>query len=191
MRKLIVWTLMTLDGYFEGEEKWDLDFHSLAWGDDLENFILEQTREVGTLLFGRVTYEGMAAHWKNAAGEVADFMNTAEKFVASNRLKETTWANSRILPGTLADSIDTLKQENGKDIFVFGSAELTAALLRYGLVDEFRLGIVPVILGAGTPLFRSENMQQQMKLKKHSRLIPARLFNFTNLCMLQRLQRKG
>ena len=63
MRRLVVWNLMTLDGYFEGRNPWDLGFHETAWGDELEAFSLEQGKEIGTLLFGRRTYEGMAGYW--------------------------------------------------------------------------------------------------------------------------------
>lgn len=65
MRKLVTWNMMTLDGYFEGPKPWELDFHALVWGDELEAFSLEQGESVGTLLFGRKTYEGMAADRKS------------------------------------------------------------------------------------------------------------------------------
>jgi dihydrofolate reductase len=68
MRRLVVWNAMTLDGYFEGRTPWDLGFHETVWGDELEAFSLEQGQEIGTLLFGRRTYEGMAAYWTKATG---------------------------------------------------------------------------------------------------------------------------
>jgi dihydrofolate reductase len=76
MRKLIMWNLVTLDGFFEGLESWALDFHQTVWGEELERFSVEQLRTADLLFFGRVTYEGMAAYWQTAPpGEVADFMN--------------------------------------------------------------------------------------------------------------------
>jgi dihydrofolate reductase len=63
MRRLIMWNVQTIDGYFEGATPWDLDFHNAVWGDELERFSLEQGQEVGTLLYGRATYEGMASYW--------------------------------------------------------------------------------------------------------------------------------
>ena len=66
MAKLIGWNLVTVDGYFEGAKKWDLDFHNLAWGPELERLSEEFGDKAASLVFGRVTYEGMAAHWKTA-----------------------------------------------------------------------------------------------------------------------------
>jgi hypothetical protein len=91
MRRLVVWNAMTLDGYFEGKSPWDLGFLETIWGDELEAFSLEQGREIGTLLFGRRTYEGMASHWATATGAVADMMNSVEKAVATRTLDKATW----------------------------------------------------------------------------------------------------
>lgn len=166
MRKLIVWNLMTLDGYFEGKEPWDLGFHTSVWGDELEKFSLEQGAEIGTLLFGRRTYEGMAAYWtaETEPGEVADMMNSIEKAVASHTLTEAGWNNTRLLRGDAAQAVRDLKAEDGKDVFVFGSADLLASLLTAGLVDEYRLCLAPVTLGAGNPLFKPETAPLSMRL---------------------------
>ena len=155
MRKLIMWNLITLDGFFEGTKKWDLEFHNDVWSEDLERFALDQLKTVGTLLFGRVTYEGMAAYWTTVTGEaeVAKFMNALPKIVASTTLKKAEWNNSRIIGDDVVGEITKLKQQPGKDIFVFGSADLSATLMQHGLFDEYRIGLAPVILGSGTPLF--------------------------------------
>ncbi len=166
MRKLVVWNLMSLDGSFEGTEKWDLALHSTAWGDELRDFSLAQAEEVGTLLFGRVTYEGMAAHWSKETGPIADFMNRVEKVVASRTLEKTDWSNSRLLEGELPGAVDELKRQPGKDVYVFGSADLVAALLRHELVDEYRICIAPVVLGKGNPLFKPSDSALVMKLTK-------------------------
>lgn len=164
MRKLVVWNLMTLDGHFEGPAPWDLAFHNSVWGEELEAYSLEQAKEIGTLLFGRRTYEGMAAHWTTADGAIADFMNGVEKVVASRTLEATTWANSRLLQGEAPDAVPDLKRQPGGDIYVFGSADLTASLLRHGLVDEYRLCLAPVVLGAGHPLFKPSDGRLDMTL---------------------------
>ncbi len=170
MRRLVLWVLLTLDGRFEGSGKWDLAFHEVAWGPELEAFSLAQAEEVGVLLFGRVTYEGMAAHWAGADGPIAAFMNGVEKVVVSTTLKAATWANTRLLPGGVVEEIRRMKKgEKGStgasapggeaaptgDLFVFGSAELAGTLLDAGVVDEVRIGLVPVVLGSGTPFFRA------------------------------------
>ena len=164
MRKLIAWNLMTLDGCFEGEQPWDLAFHSLAWGEELEAFSLEQGREIGTLLFGRKTYEGMAAYWTGETGPVADMMNGVEKAVASRTLLQVSWNKSQLLAGDAVTAVRELKARRGKDIFVFGSAELLGALLPAGLVDEYRIGLVPVVLGKGRPLFEPGSEETAMRL---------------------------
>jgi dihydrofolate reductase len=166
MRKLVVWNLMTLDGSFEGTEKWDLAFHNTAWGDELRAFSQAQAEEVGTLMFGRVTYKGMAAHWSKETGPIADFMNGVEKVVVSKTLEKADWNNSRLLEGELPGAVEKLKRQPGKDIYVFGSADLVAALLRHELVDEYRVCIAPVVLGKGNPLFEPSDRTLGMKLIK-------------------------
>lgn len=166
MRRIIVWNLTSLDGMFEGAKSWELDFHMTAWGEELEAFSLKQAEEAGTLLFGRKTYEGMAAYWSKETGPIANFMNGAQKVVASRTLTAVEWANSRLLDGEVPEAIERLKQEPGKDIFVFGSADLVADLLEHALVDEYRLCLAPVVLGAGAPLFKPSGRSLGMKLTK-------------------------
>lgn len=164
MRRLIMWNLQTIDGYFEGEKPWDLDFHNAAWGDELQRFSHEQVQEVGTVLYGRATYEGMASYWTTATGATAEFMNSVPKIVFSRTLAAATWANSRLVRGDAADEVASLKREEGKDLFVFGSAKLSDSLMRRGLFDEYRLCIAPVVLRNGVPLFKSGGPAQQLTL---------------------------
>ena len=84
MARLIMWNLMTLDGFIEGPNR-DISWHEDVWGEELEQLSIQQLNEAGGLLFGRVTYELMAGHWPGATGEVADFMNAAPKYVFSRR----------------------------------------------------------------------------------------------------------
>lgn len=165
MRRLVAWNLMTLDGYFENRTPWDLGFHETVWGDELEKFSLEQGEEIGTLLFGRRTYEGMADYWTKATGDIADMMNSIDKAVASRTLDEATWNNTRLLKGDAVEAVRALKGEPGKDVFVFGSADLLDSLLMAGLVDEYRICLAPVVLGGGTPLFKPQDDQVAMRLQ--------------------------
>lgn|SRR5690606_24593561 len=166
MRRLVAWNLMTLDGYFEGKTPWALGFHETVWGDELHEFSLEQGREIGTVLFGRRTYEGMASYWTKATGEIADMMNSIDKAVVSRTLHEATWNNTRLLKGNAVEAVRALKAEDGKDVFVFGSADLLDSLLEAGLVDEYRICLAPVVLGAGNPLFRPHEKAVRMRLEK-------------------------
>jgi dihydrofolate reductase len=168
MRKLIVWNLMPLDGKFEGGKPWDLAFHALAWAEELEALSLEQGENAGALLFGRSTYEGMAAYWSKEAdkepGRIADFMNRLKKYVASSKPLDPPWNNSERLDGDIVEAVRGLKAGPGKDLYVFGSAKLMDSLLRAHMVDELRICIAPVILGQGVPLFKDAPVQFGLKL---------------------------
>jgi dihydrofolate reductase len=164
MSKLIMWNLMTLDGYFDGTENWALDWHQYAWGEELERMSIEQLRVADMLLFGRVTYEGMAAYWKTAQGEVATYMNSLPKAVFSRSLDKVDWQNTKLLKGDLKREVEELKRKGDRNIFVFGSGDLSATLLEHGLFDEYRLCIVPVVLGAGKQLFGRDLSRKRMKL---------------------------
>jgi dihydrofolate reductase len=164
MRQLIMWNLVTLDGYFEGPKPWDIDWHNYVWGDELENLSLEQLRSVGMLVFGRRTYEGMAGYWPSAEGEIAELMNTVPKVVFSRTLEKAVWKNTRLVKDNAAEEVAKLKQEPGKDLFIFGSAELSATLTRHGLIDEYRLAVAPLLLGGGNPLFKPSPQRLLLRL---------------------------
>jgi dihydrofolate reductase len=164
MRKVIVWNMVTLDGYFEGPKPWEIDWHEYVWGEELKRFSLVQAQEVGTLLFGRKTYEGMAGYWSTATGEVAVFMNNIPKVVFSNTLEKAFWNNTRLVNGRAEDEVGRLKEEPGKDLFIFGSANLTDSLTRHGLIDEYRIGLNPLVLGGGSPMFKPSGERMRLKL---------------------------
>ena len=161
MAKLIMWNLMTLDGFVEGPGR-DISWHSDVWGEELEQLSVEQLHAAGGLLFGRVTYELMANHWPGAAGEVADFMNATPKYVFSRTLQQSGWNNTRMFAADAVDTVTQLKRDAAKDIFLFGSADLASHLIPHGLIDEFRIAVNPIILGGGTPLFKPG---ERVKLK--------------------------
>jgi len=161
MGKLIMWNLMTLDGFVEGENR-DISWHFDVWGEELERLSIDQLKSAGGLLFGRVTYELMASHWPSATGEVADFMNALPKYVFSRTLTKSDWNNTQMFGADVRGTIERLKRESGKDILLFGSADLAADLMPHRLIDEFRIAVNPIILGGGTPLFKSG---ERVKLK--------------------------
>jgi dihydrofolate reductase len=164
MSKLIMWNLMTLDGFFEGIKSWDLDFHQAVWGEELERLSIEQLGTADRLVFGRVTYEGMAAYWQTATGEIADFMNGIPKIVFSRSLERADWNNTKLVKTDVATEVTSLKRGNDKNIFVFGSAKLSVTLMQHNLFDEYRIAIVPVVLGSGQPLFRSNASRLKLEL---------------------------
>lgn len=153
MGKLIMWNIITLDGFFEGEKNWELSFHEIAWGPEMERFCLEQLSSTSYFVFGRTTYEGMAAYWKTAQGEIADYMNKLPKIVCSRTLTSVDWNNSTLIKENVATEIAKLKAKSDKDLYVFGSANLSETLMRENLFDEYRIAIAPVIIGKGRYLF--------------------------------------
>lgn len=153
MRRLIMWNLITLDGFFDGETPWDLAWHERAWCEELEELSLAQGRSAERLLFGRKTYQGMAAHLQTATGEIAEMMNTLPKTVFSTTLDRAEWANTELVRGDAAAAVARMKPEGDGDVYVFGSADLSESLERAGLFDEYRICVAPVILGKGRALF--------------------------------------
>lgn len=164
MAKVIVWNLVSLDGYFEGKEKWDLDFHNVAWGEEMEAMSKEFGQRAQCLVFGRVTYEGMKAHWTKADdGEITRFMNALPKLVASRTITSSDWNNTRVTADIVGE-IAKLRAQPGKDVFVFGSAELIDSLLKANQIDEMILAVAPVQLGAGTRLFKEGGEKRTLEL---------------------------
>jgi dihydrofolate reductase len=161
MARLIMWNLMTLDGFVEGPNR-DISWHLDVWGEELERLSIEQLKSAGGLMFGRVTYELMANHWPSATGEVADFMNALPKYVFSRALTRSDWNNTQMFNADVPDTVARLKRDSTKDIFLFGSAALAASLIPHRLIDEFRIAVNPIILGGGTPLFKPG---ERVKLK--------------------------
>ncbi len=164
MRRLIVSNLMSLDGFFEGPN------HSLDWflfDQDLFQYSVEMLHSVDTILFGRTTFQHMAAYWPFAPkDEIADNMNGLPKLVFSRTLGKAEWNNSRLVKGDAAEEVSRLKQQPGKDMVILGSAKLASSLLPTGLIDEYRVILTPVLIGAGTPMFQGIQQRLRFGLKQ-------------------------
>jgi dihydrofolate reductase len=156
MREIVVSQFVTLDGVMEdpggseGFERggWAFQFERGPEGDQ---FKLDEVMAAGALLLGRVTYEGFAAAWPSREGEFADKFNTMPKYVVSTTLEDPEWSNSTVIRDV--GEVAALKDEEGGEILVNGSAQLVRALMERELVDEYRLMVFPVVLGAGKRLF--------------------------------------
>ena len=158
MGALIVTEFITLDGVVEGPGGGE-DFEHAEWsfrisrGEDGDAFKLDETRDTAALLFGRTTYEGMAAVWPHMTGEFADRWNSMPKYVVSSTLEDPAWHNTRVLDGEVAREVKQVVEATEGNVVVHGSITLVNELLRHGLVDELRLMIYPTILGSGRRLF--------------------------------------
>ncbi len=154
---LVFRNLVSLDGHFDGPDGWDLDWHDGVVDDAFDRITAGLFAEAGGLVFGRVTYEGMAEYWPGASGPVADLMNGLPKVVASRTLEAPAWSNTTVVRDAVAE-IPAVKARAEGPLYVLGSGTLGRALLRAGLVDEVHLGVVPVVLGRGRPLFGEEGL---------------------------------
>lgn len=168
MRKLISFMVVTLDGYYEGPNG-EFDWPNVD--DEFFEFSISQLNDIDTLLFGRVTYGGMASYWPTPAAlesdpEVADRMNTIRKIVFSTTLDTADWQNTTLVKENVAETVLKLKQEPGKYLAVFGSPSLTVSLLQQGLVDELRVMVNPILLGAGKSLFRTLQDRVPLELRQ-------------------------
>jgi dihydrofolate reductase len=164
MSKLIQWNVISLDGFFEGATQWDLGWHQTVLGPEFQAFALEQLSAAGMLLFGRTTYEGMAAYWQDAKDEIAQHMNSVQKTVFSHTLLRADWTNTTLVKCDAIAVVREMKAQSEKDIFVFGSGKLSAALLAAGLFDEVRLALAPIVIGRGVTLFGRDLEPVKMKL---------------------------
>jgi dihydrofolate reductase len=166
MGKVIAFNMATLDGFFAGPDG-EIDWHHVD--EEFNEFAIAQLNSAGGLLFGRVTYQGMAGYWPTDVAikndpVVADKMNTLPKIVFSRTLEKVDWNNTRQVKGNIPEEISKLKQQPGKDWLLFGSADLASTLMNYGLIDEYRVMVNPVVLGSGKPLFKGVKDRLELKL---------------------------
>jgi dihydrofolate reductase len=148
MRKLVVTEFLSLDGVMEAPA-WTFPY----WNDEIANFKGEETAASDALLLGRVTYEGFAAAWPQSEDEGAAYFNSVRKYVVTTTLDRADWNNSRLIKDNVVEEIRKLKQQEGKDIAVHGSATLVQTLMAHDLVDRYRLLVYPVVIGEGKRLF--------------------------------------
>lgn len=151
MREVVVTEFVSLDGVME-EPAWTAPY----WNDEIAKFKTDEMLASDALLLGRVTYQGFAAAWPESKDEGAERMNSIPKYVVSTTLDKVEWNNSRLIKGDIVGEITKLKQQNGQDILVYGSAALLQTLMKHDLVDRYRLLVYPVVVGKGKRLFQED-----------------------------------
>ena len=174
MRKLIVSTFVTLDGVMQapggpGEDDSDGFKHGgwsvTYWDDRMGQIMGEATSKPFAMVLGRKTYDIMAAFWPTAPEEAGGkVFNEATKYVASRSRPTLDWSNSVLIEGDAADGLAALKQEDGPELQVHGSANLIQTLLRHNLIDEYRLWVFPLVIGSGKRLFADGAVPAGLKL---------------------------
>lgn len=147
MRKIIVSSQVSMDMVINNPQNFVFDYTN----DEFMSYARDQLFESDALIMGRVTYEGFVKAWPAMAGQndFADRMNSLPKHVASRTLKEPLTWNASLIKGDVAREVAKLKEQKGQNILQYGSGELTRTLLEHGLIDEFRLLVYPVAMGAG------------------------------------------
>jgi dihydrofolate reductase len=163
MRKIVVTEFITVDGVIEEPQKWSFPY----WNDEIAKFKNDELAAADALLLGRTTYDGFAKAWPGRKDEegFAERMNSYPKYVVSKTLKDPEWNNTHVFAEHFAGDIAKLKEEQGKDILIFGSGQLVNTLLELGLVDQIQLMVYPIALGKGKRLFRDEN-ETKLELKR-------------------------
>lgn len=162
MRKLIVTEYTTLDGIMEAPHKW----HDPWWSKMIEDYKIKELAECDILLMGRVTYEEFAPVWPNVKDDIgyAEKMNSMTKYVVSDMPLDGKWNNSHAIRVNVVEEIAKIKQQSGGDILIFGSATLVNSLVGTGLIDEYRIMIFPIVLGAGKRIFNENTSIPALKL---------------------------
>jgi dihydrofolate reductase len=169
--KIVISTNVSLDGVVQdpdGEE----GFRHGGWfgqfgGKDLEEWAkveLEEALRTEALLLGRRSDEWFAARWVSRSGEFADRLNSLPKYVVSSTLEDPKWTNVTVLKGDVIDEVSKLRQELDGEIVVYASYQLGRTLMEHDLVEELRLVVFPVVLGAGERLFGETSDKKPMRL---------------------------
>lgn len=175
MRRLTVVEFLTLDGVMQGfggpDEDRESGFEHGGWGapyasEEIGERAGQGIGAIGAYLFGRKTYEHMAAHWPNEPEEnpIARHLNSTPKYVVTRTLTRLDWAGSQILDGDVVESVNDLKSQGEGFITVLGSGELAQTLIEHGLIDQYRLFVHPLVLGTGKRLFRETSRPLPMRL---------------------------
>jgi len=165
MRKLVVSAWISIDGVFDADTmpQWFSSFDSLSKNEYIRDSIVK----ADALLIGRTTYEMLASYWPlqlNDDNGPAGKINSMEKFVVSTTLEKPAWNNSTIINKNIIEEIRELKNQNGNEIQIPGSATLVHSLMKANLIDEYRFLVHPIIMGSGKRFFKDEMKTSGMKL---------------------------
>ena len=169
MGRIVISENVSLDGVIE-DPAGDEGFRLGGWvglirdSPQLNQLALDEALGTEALLLGRRSYEWFAARWPSRSGELADRLNSLPKYVVSSTLEAPAWNNSSVLKGDVLNDVSKLRQELNGEIVVAASFQLVHTLMEHDLVDELRLKIFPVVLGAGERLFGETSDKKPMRL---------------------------
>jgi dihydrofolate reductase len=168
MSRIVVSQFVSVDGVIEDpvgmEELGRGDWTRASSGPEGGKYKVDEIMDAAAMLLGRKTYEGYAAAWPGRDGEYAGKLNGMPKYVVSSTLSDPEWSNTTVLQGDAASAVRKLKERTDGDILVHGSAELTYALMEHDLVDEWRLMMFPIVVGAGKRFFGDPGKAVDLRL---------------------------
>jgi dihydrofolate reductase len=169
MGKIVISDNLSIDGVVQdptGEEGFSRGgwFGQIKDREELNQLALDEALGAEALLLGRRSYEFFASRWPSRTGALADRLNSLPKYVVTSTLERLDWNNSMVLDGDVISQVSRLKAQLGGDIVALASFQLTHTLIEHDLVDELRLKIHPVILGAGERLFRETSAKKPLRL---------------------------
>ncbi|MGH3471101.1 MAG: dihydrofolate reductase family protein [Nocardioidaceae bacterium] len=160
MRKVVVYTLLSIDGVAEAPETFVLDFD-----EEMAANLAETIEAQDVVLLGRVMFDEWARYWPSSDDQpFADFINGVQKYVATSQPLSNSWTKAAAIERPVVDFVRDLKSGVGADIGVHGSITLARSLLTAGLVDELRLVVAPAVVGPGRRLFDSDTAGSRLKL---------------------------
>jgi len=169
MGRIVVTAYVSVDGVAEAPSGTE-PFERVGWTDHFSRgpegdaFKVDETMASDALLLGRVTYDGFAPVWPHVEGEFGDKFNSMPKYVVSSTLRDPEWNNTTVLDGDIVEEVTKLKQQYERDIVVHGSPQLAQTLIEHDLVDELRLLVYPIIVGAGKRLFGETSETKRLRL---------------------------
>jgi dihydrofolate reductase len=166
MRKLKLQVQMSIDGFIAGANG-EMDWMLWNWDDGLKQYIKEITEPIDCIVLGRKLAEGFIPYWASHPEQLgADIFNKTAKVVFTKTLDKSVWDNTVLAKGALADEINKLKKQNGKDIIAYGGANFVSALIKENLIDEYHLFINPTAIGNGMAIFNKLNSNLNLTLVK-------------------------
>jgi len=157
--RLQVSEILTLDGVMEAPEQWVFQYMDQEIGED----VMAALQKTDAMLFGRKTFQEMAAAWPGRTGDMADRFNSVPKYVVSSRLSDVTWNNSHVITDNIAEEVAKLKAQPGGILLVQGKRGPSSVARTAYLIDEYSLHVAPLVLGKGKRLFQ-EGDQARLQL---------------------------
>jgi dihydrofolate reductase len=173
MRKLLLQVQLSIDGYIAGPNG-EMDWMTWNWDDQLKDFVTNLTDGIDTILLGRGMAGGFIGHWSNVVNNTPDdpsypFAKTmvdAHKVVFTKTMESSEWDNTELAKGDITEEVNKLKNQDGKDIIVYGGAGFVSSLIKAGLIDEYYLFVNPAAIGKGLQIFAGLDSKLNLKLTK-------------------------